>query len=213
MYYGDFNSLYASYVPTYMNSMSYNYSIQQCCCSSNDMLDKIYGQQSNTNTTNNYQYRNSYDNIAQSQQEEIEDSITNYMDKEFLYESELKKIEEKFDFKFEHLNDNWYEDKDYPIIKKILDANDRDREIFKICDYEKLNEVTVYYNAGGWKDIHSSFISKDKNYLESLKNKCNAILKIKKDKNLQLFYEKFKNRIVKDNRHEDNSYWYKILEE
>lgn len=44
-------------------------------------------------------------------------------------------------------------------------------------------------------------------------DKCNMLLEFDRNKNLQEFYNKYKDRIVKDNVLEDKSYYYKILEE
>lgn len=192
-------------------------------------------------TTNIIQSINQYnqtglENIKSSRIKEINsnESISNYMDKEFLYESELKDIEDKFYFKFEYLNKNCC-DSVTKVCKELVSKIKERKENFEfisflfVSDYfnkvniqtnDSLMSVDIYLSESQMNvlrnirsdeetsNIHDSTIKTN----EKIKNICNSIIK-QENQGYQKFYEKYKNRIVKDNEYEDLSFYEKILKE
>lgn len=158
------------------------------------------------------------------------ENISDYMDKEFLYESELKEIEDKFHFKFYDLFRRLPEQDGilYKISKKIVEElnlknNSKNlyvREI-RLYRFYAENQIRVFFNEditnellitvdkSDWKKL----VGKDMNYLiEIVIRMCNMLIR-QEIPEYQQFYEKYKNRIVKDNEYEDLSYYEKILKE
>lgn len=147
-------------------------------------------------------------------------SIKDYMDKEFLYKSELKEIEDEFHFKFNDLGNSIINEKNriYKISKRIIEYLQSKfyinnlKYINKINIYEYpiiSNSVYIYYNNKPIS-IYIGDTDANKGDEEDIINMCNVILK-KDIPEYQQFYEKYKNRIVKDNEYEDLSYYEKIL--
>lgn len=239
------NQLLGSY--SNLNFNNYSTQIQQCCCSTADMMNRWQAQQTMNSIQSlelqRQQYKNANEIInsinsslipssfeVELAKEELRDgtncnksiSIKDYMNKEFLYESELKEIEDKFHFKFEYLNHNKNNEiiksckklinkiKEYDKDLKIIEYLYVDNYIYSI-NIKTDNQITsrkIYF----CDDINSIEVLKHVKDDEKIKNICNTI--IKQDiPEYQQFYEKYKNRIVKDNEYEDLSYYEKILKE
>lgn len=175
--------------------------IIDCCC-----------QQNLTSLTQQNEIQTNEKIKEESENKEFK-SIKDYMNKEFLYESELKKIEKEFKFElneFKNFNKN---NKLYDIINNIVDRvklQDSNDYIEDIVYYSYLKQLSVYIHKGMNVHIYNCEIKE----MESKKviNICNTILK-QKFPEYQQFYDKYKNRIVKDNVYEDLSYYEKILKE
>lgn len=211
-----------------------NYSdlqLQQCCCSTADMLNRWQAQQTMNSIQSQMQSLKNYENVEKLinsikpikfEEEKGKDmickNISNYMNKEFLYESELKEIEDKFHFKFEDLGFSDINNKIYKISKEITDKLkvSKDKYVSKITVYEYgctiTNSVYIYCNDRFCWDItiESNYIKNSNK--DKIKDMCNIILK-QEDPGYQKFYEKYKNRIVKDYECEDLSFYEKILQE
>lgn len=232
--YGDFKNYLSDYFVQPMNNsicnspIMNNYNelllLQQCCNQANIMNNWQSQQfQQMTNCINIEGNKNLASVTKNDKEKEIicnNESISNYMDKEFLYESELKEIEDKFHFKFENLNDSYCDDIT-EVCKELVDKIKEYNKNFKFILYlyvsPYFNKVNLQTNNNSISiDIYMSESQikklKDINDNEKIKNICNMILK-SNNPDYQKFYEKYKSRIVKDNEYEDLSYYEKILEE
>lgn len=211
---------------------NYNEYLQQCC-NITDMRNNWQIQQTinclqtQTQSLKNFENENkiidSIKPLGESSGVKVTmKTIKDYMDKEFLYESELKEIEDKFYFKFKNLGIDIINEKNriYKISKKIIEGlqskscirNSKYIRKIDIHEYSCISSSAyVYYN-----DDISYYYIKDidanKEDEKNIKDMCNTILK-KDIPEYQQFHEKYKNRIVKDNEYEDLSYYEKILEE
>lgn len=237
--YGGFSNYLGTYptlnfhydAPSY--TCYYNNDLSQQCCSTADMINRWQAQQTinslqaQTQSLKNLENANKLINSVKpiSFEEEKEENmyyetISDYMDKEFLYESELKEIEDKFYFNFKDLGDDIINKKNkiYKISKKIIkDLQSKSYVIryineINIREYSHAsNSASIYYN-NKLVSYYISDINANKKDEENIKNMCNTILR-KDIPEYQQFYEKYKNRIVKDNEYEDLSYYEKILKE
>ena len=176
----------------------------QQCCSTANMINRWQAQ-------------------LKFEEEKVEDivceNISDYMDKEFLYESELKEIEDKFHFKFDDLgfSDISTKDKIYiasmQIIEKLKDLELKYISNIDIIEFSfSTNSIYVTCNNNCIWDIKiksNDITNKNK---DDVMNMCNKIIRMNIPE-YQQFYEKYKNRIVKDNKYEDLSYYEKNLKE
>lgn len=209
----------------------YNNDLSQQCCSTTDMMNRLKMQQTmnclqaQTQSLKDFENQNKIiDSIKpldtsseikiKEEKEETKKSIKDYMNKEFFYESELKEIEDKFHFRlniFKTFNKN---NKFYNVVNKIIEKielEDNDDYISIINTYRSLKEISIYTR----KKLLGICIEDcviEEEYKEEIINICNTILKQNITEYRQ-FYEKYKNRIVKDNEYEDLSYYEKILKE
>lgn len=213
----------------------YNNDLSQQCCSTVDMMNRWQMQQTMNCLQAQTQSLKDFENTEKLinsvkpirfEEEKVRnmyyETISDYMDKEFLYESELKEIEDKFYFNFKDLGADIINEKNkiYKISKKIIEDLQSNSYVRNLRYINKINirkhshvsnSADIYYND----EIVSYYISDidaNKKNEENIKNMCNTILK-KNIPDYQKFYEKYKNRIVKDNKYEDLSYYEKILKE
>lgn len=210
----------------------YNSDLSQQCCSVEDMRNRWQTQQTiNSLQTSLKNIDDNLNNLKQIKEDiKVKDNIKDYMNKEFLYESELKEIEDEFHFKFYDLFRRLPEQDGilYKISKKIVEElnlknNSKNlyvREI-RLNRFYAENQIRVFFNEditnellitvdkSDWKKL----VGKDMNYLiEIVIRMCNMLIR-QEIPEYQKFYEKYKNRIVKDNEYEDLSYYEKILKE
>lgn len=186
-------------------------SLSQQCCSTVDMMNRWQMQQTMIGTSSEIKIK--------EEKEETKKSIKDYINKEFLYESELKEIEDKFHFKFDDLgfSDISTKDKIYiasmQIIEKLKDLELKYISNIDIIEFSySINSIYVTCNNNCIWDIRiesNDITNKNK---DDVMNMCNKIIRMNIPE-YQQFYEKYKNRIVKDNEYEDLSYYEKISKE
>lgn len=183
----------------------------QQCCSTVDMMNRWQMQQTMIGTSSEIKIK--------EEKEETKKSIKDYINKEFLYESELKEIEDKFHFKFDDLgfSDIFTKDKIYiasmQIIEKLKDLELKYISNIDIVEFIFLtNSIYVTCNNNCIWDIKIESDDITNKNKDDVMNMCNKIIRMNIPE-YQQFYEKYKNRIVKDNEYEDLSYYEKILKE
>lgn len=235
MYDGFYGVNTISAIQNYCNlsplQIHYDSPSQQCCSTANminrwqaqQIINSLQAQmQSLKNSENAKKIINSIKPIK-FEEEKVEDivceNISDYMDKEFFYESELKEIEDKFHFKFDDLgfSDISTKDKIYiasmQIIEKLKDLELKYISNIDIIEFSfSTNSIYVTCNNNCIWDIEiesNDITNKNK---DDVMNMCNKIIRMNIPE-YQQFYEKYKNRIVKDNKYEDLSYYEKILKE
>lgn len=211
----------------YSNSPSWQ------CCSTTDMMNRWQMQQTmnclqaQTQSLKNFENTEKLINSIKPIKFEEEkgeymyyETISDYMEKDFLYESELKEIEDKFHFDFKYFSNTLNKEE-----KKIFDICENAISQLKTTKYENIDYVYIG-NACNYLslrmesqafssevDITEKDIKIVRQYTtEEIKVICNSIINSYIPE-YQQFYEKYKNRIVKDNEYEDLSYYEKILKE